>query len=213
MAEIVLASTNEGKVRELLQLFADPRIQLVSMKSYVPAGFEVDETGTTFEENAFLKATTVCQVTSRPALADDSGLEVDALGGRPGVYSARYAGVGAGDTANNELLLRELSDVPDQKRTARFRCVLAFAVPGPLGPERVASFSGVIEGRIIHAPRGEHGFGYDPLFEPQSRPGITTAEMLPEQKNQISHRAGAARGILPLLQDWLERRDRATVEF
>lgn len=206
--EIILASTNEGKVRELLRLFDEPRIVLASMKHHVPEGFEVDETGTTFEENAWLKACEVCRVTNRPALADDSGLEVDALGGRPGVFSARYAGPGATDEANNALLLRELEGVDERARTARFRCVLAFAVPGVEGPERVGCFSGAIEGRINRGPRGENGFGYDPLFEPLDRPGVTTAELVPEEKNRISHRAQAALGILPLLQEWLDRRDR-----
>lgn len=194
---------NEGKVRELVRLFDEPRISLSTMKEHVPPGFEVDETGTTFEENAWLKAIEVCQVTGRPALADDSGLEVDALGGRPGVYSARFAGAFATDEANNELLLRELSGVPDERRTARFVCVLAFAVPGPGGPQRVASYAGSIDGRIVHSPRGLNGFGYDPLFEPLERPGVTTAQISAEEKDAISHRAQAARGILPLLRGWL----------
>jgi XTP/dITP diphosphohydrolase len=119
--------------------------------------------------------------------------------------------VGASDEANNQLLLRELEGVPDERRTARFICVLAFAVPGPAGPVRVATYSGSIEGRIIHSPRGNNGFGYDPLFEPLERSGVTTAEIPPEEKNQISHRAKAARGILPLLQKWLAHEDRATL--
>jgi XTP/dITP diphosphohydrolase len=209
--EIILASTNEGKVRELVRLFDEPRISLTTMKEHVPPGFEVDETGTTFRDNAWLKALEVCKLTGRPALSDDSGLEVDALSGRPGVYSARFAGVGASDEANNQLLLRELEGVPDERRTARFICVLAFAVPGPAGPVRVATYSGSIEGRIIHSPRGNNGFGYDPLFEPLERSGVTTAEIPPEEKNQISHRAKAARGILPLLQKWLAHEDRATL--
>lgn len=211
--EIVLASTNQGKVRELARLFDEPRIRLVSMSGLVPPDFEVDETGTTFEENAWLKAISVCRVTGRPALADDSGIEVDALGGRPGVYSARYAGVGAGDLANNDLLLRELGDLPPEKRTARFRCVLAFAAPGPGGSTRVASSAGVIEGRILASPRGENGFGYDPLFEPVRWPGRTTAEITPDEKNEISHRAEAARAMLPALTRWLETASRAPSQF
>lgn len=209
--EIVLASSNEGKVRELTRLLCEPRIRLVSMKDLVSPGFEVEETGSTFEENAWLKALEVCRVTGLPALADDSGIEVDALGGRPGVYSARYAGVGAGDEANNQLLLRELGDTPVERRTARFRCVLAFAAPGIGGPSKVAIEAGVIEGRILFTPRGVNGFGYDPLFEPQRWPGFTTAEISPEQKNEISHRALAVRAMLPSLLRWLVEPDRVTL--
>src|SRR5690606_27617112 len=147
-AEIVVASMNAKKAQELTRLFSEPRIDLVSMSTLVPAGFEVEETGVTFEENAWLKAMKVCEVTGKPALADDSGLEVDALGGRPGVYSARYARVGASDEENNRLLLRELGGTPLERRTARFRCVLAFAVPGAQGPVRWAAVDGVVEGRI-----------------------------------------------------------------
>lgn len=213
MSEIVLASTNQGKVRELMRLFDEPRIRLVSMSGLVPSGFEVDETGTTFEENAWKKAREVCQVTGRATLADDSGIEVDALGGRPGVYSARYAGAGASDQANNELLLTELGDTPLEKRTARFRCVLAFAIPGRTGPTKRATSAGVIEGRILHAPRGENGFGYDPLFEPLRWPGRTTAEITSEEKNEISHRAEAARALLPALKSWLATRNQVGQEF
>ncbi len=207
MTEIVLASGNEGKLKELELLFDEPRLRLINMKRLVPAGFEVEETGTTFEENAWLKALEVCRVTGKPALADDSGIEVDALGGRPGVYSARYAGTSATDEDNNRLLLEELAEIPPEKRTARFRCVLAFAAPASEGPEKVAIASGVIEGRILNAPRGDHGFGYDPLFEPLELPGKTTAEIPPEQKNAISHRAQAARAMAPLLKKWLRGGD------
>jgi XTP/dITP diphosphohydrolase len=181
------------------------------MSGLVPPGFEVEESGSTFEENAWLKALEVSRVTKMPTLADDSGIEVDALGGRPGVYSARYAGLGAGDEANNQLLLQELHNVPAPKRTARFRCVLAFAAPGNSGPRQVALTAGAIEGRILSAPRGVNGFGYDPLFEPLDAPGRTTAELSPEAKNKISHRAEAARAMLPLLTQWLEQPDRVTL--
>lgn len=201
---IVLASGNQGKVKELSRLLAEPRIELVSQKGIVPSDFEVEETGVTFEENAWLKALAVCQETGLAALADDSGLEVDALGNRPGVYSARYAGVGATDEQNNALLLRELEGKGTEERTARFRCVLALAVPDEKGPRRVACASGTIEGRIIEKPRGENGFGYDPLFEQFEWPGLTTAELAPEQKNRISHRGAAAEAILGSLREWLD---------
>ena len=206
--DIILASMNVGKARELSRLFAEPRVHLVSMREFVPAGFEVEETGVTFEENAWLKALQVCKVTGRPALADDSGIEVDALGGRPGVYSARYARAGASDDENNRLLLRELAGTPAEMRTARFRCVLALAVPGQLGPVKVASAEGTVEGRIAAEARGAHGFGYDPLFLPDHFRGRTTAEISAEEKDQISHRGVAARAMVPQLARWLESADR-----
>lgn len=203
---IAVASRNPGKARELSSLFAEPRIRLVSLSELVPPDFEVDETESSFEGNAWLKALAVCGATGLVALADDSGLVVDALGGRPGVYSARYAGAGASDQANNELLLRELRGVPRERRGARFRCSLALAAPSSTGPSRVGSADGVIEGRILDAPRGAGGFGYDPLFEPLETPGLTTAEMPPERKNELSHRARAARALLPALLELVESR-------
>ncbi|HSC87232.1 MAG TPA: RdgB/HAM1 family non-canonical purine NTP pyrophosphatase [Polyangiaceae bacterium] len=203
---VVLASGNEGKLRELERLLAEPRLQLVTMKSLVPPGFEVDETGATFAENAWLKALAVADVTGLPALADDSGLVVDALGGRPGVYSARYAGLGASDAANNELLLRELTGVPADRRGARFVAVLALATPGADGARRVAEAQGVLEGRVVEAPRGTQGFGYDVVFEATERPGRTTAELSLDEKNEISHRARAARSLAPALSAFLSAR-------
>lgn len=199
--KIVLASKNEGKVQELAALLDG--IELVSMRELVPPDFEVEETGHTFSENAWLKASTLCRATGLPALADDSGLEVDALGGRPGVHSARYAGLGATDQRNNELLLEELTSIPLEQRTARFVCVLALAALVDGTPRRVAESRGVVEGRVLAAPRGAGGFGYDPLFEPLELPGRTTAEISPEEKNRISHRGQAARGIAGSLRTWM----------
>lgn len=201
---IVLASRNAGKARELFRLFAEPRITLSPMSQHVPDGFEVDETQSTFEGNAWLKALALCQQTGLPALADDSGLEVDALGGRPGVYSARFAGSGASDEDNNALLLRQLGAAPALQRRARFRCVLVLAAASHSGPRRIGSAQGTVEGTIVRVPRGENGFGYDPLFEPLETPGLTTAEMSPERKDQLSHRARAARQLTPLLSAWLD---------
>jgi XTP/dITP diphosphohydrolase len=201
---IVLASTNQGKVREFSRLLCDPRLEVVSMATLVPRDFSVEETGATFAENAWLKALAVCQVTGHCALADDSGLVVDALAGRPGVYSARYAGPTASDAQNNDLLLSELEGVPARERTARFVCCLAVARPTSHGPQRLAEAEGVIEGRILTQPRGVGGFGYDPLFEPLERPGQSTAELSGEAKDQISHRGHAARDILRALQLWLD---------
>lgn len=205
---IVLASRNAGKVRELNRLLDDPRLELVTMAALVPDDFEVDETGATFEENAWLKAEELCRLTGLPALSDDSGLEVDALAGAPGVYSARYAGPGADDEANNRLLLERLAGIEEPARSARFRCVLAFAVWGVDGRvRRVGSAAGVVEGKVILTPRGENGFGYDPLFEAEAFPGRTTAEIEPEEKNQISHRFEAARKLKPVLSEWLTAQD------
>jgi XTP/dITP diphosphohydrolase len=157
--------------------------------------FEVIEDGETFADNAKLKAVALCEATKIVALADDSGLEVDALDGQPGVYSARFAGPKAEDADNNRLLLERLRGVPAELRTARFRCVLALAEPSG----RVRLTDGTCEGLIVEAPRGEHGFGYDPLFEPRMHPGRTMAEIGPEAKNQISHRAQAYVAIKPWL--------------
>jgi len=208
--QIVIASGNEGKVRELTRLFEEPRISLVSMKSLVAPDYEVEETGHTFEENAWLKALCVCRLLGVPVIADDSGLEVDALQGRPGVHSARYGGLGATDEENNQLLLREMENISPPERGARFRCVLVLAVPcagaGGQGgePVRVARASGAVEGTILTAPQGTQGFGYDPLFCPQESPERTMAEMSPAQKNALSHRAIAAQALQPQLQAWLK---------
>jgi XTP/dITP diphosphohydrolase len=204
---IVVATKNQGKIRELTRLFDEPRIQLLGFGEVLPENFCVEETGATFVDNAWLKAEQVALRSGLPAIADDSGLEVDALGGRPGVYSARYAGPDATDEDNNRLLLQDLEGVPAGERTARFACVLAFAVPklGESDAERVAWTHGTIEGRIIASPRGEGGFGYDPLFEPLCLDGKTTAEIPLEEKNRISHRAQAASKMRDELNRWLMR--------
>lgn len=203
MTRIVLASTNEGKAKELLRFFDLPELELITMRQVLPSSFEVEETGTTFEANAWLKAEAVCAATGLPTLADDSGLEVDALGGRPGVRSARYAGDGATDGENNGRLLEELAKIPPKERTGRFICVLVFAVPGESRPRRLASATGTLEGVLLAAARGNGGFGYDPLFEALERPGWTTAELPPEEKDAISHRGRAARALVPQLRGWL----------
>lgn len=205
MTTIVLGTTNEGKVRELRLLLSDPRIELVSLAGRVPPDFSVEETGSTFEENAWLKALAVTAATGLPALAEDSGLEVDALGGAPGVYSARFAGEAATDAENNVLLLERLRSVGEAERTARFVSVLALAVPGERGAERRFSARGELPGRITQGLRGEGGFGYDPLFAPVGFAGRTTAQLSLDDKNRISHRGQAARTLLPLLSAWLDQ--------
>tara|TARA_B100000965_G_scaffold363837_1_gene346921 strand:- start:4110 stop:4727 length:618 start_codon:yes stop_codon:yes gene_type:complete len=182
--ELVLASNNKGKLAELQAMLGD------SIKVRPQSDFtdiEAEETGLTFVENALIKARHAASVSGLPALADDSGLAVDALGGAPGIYSARYAG-GAGDAANNAKLLDALKDVPDAERGAQFICALALLRhaedPIPLICE------GAWEGRILHAASGEHGFGYDPLFWVPER-DCSSAELSPQEKNQLSHRARA----------------------
>jgi XTP/dITP diphosphohydrolase len=203
--KLVVATRNRGKIRELARLLSELEVvELVGLDELPPVAEVVEDTGT-FEGNAAKKAREVAQATGLPALADDSGIEVDALGGAPGVDSALYAGEHGDDQANNEKLLRELEHVPDAERTARFRCVLAFADPaGPLG-DAVHLEHGVVEGSILRVPRGENGFGYDPLFLLRGD-HRTTAELSPEEKNAISHRAEAARKLSAFLRGYLVTR-------
>jgi XTP/dITP diphosphohydrolase len=195
LVTIVLASTNPGKVAELRALFADLPVQLLSVADVLGEPLTVHEDGLTFEQNAAIKARAVCAATRMLALADDSGLEVDALGGRPGVRSARYANERATDAENNAALLRELEDVEDRSRAARFRCVLALVSPWRDGDVQMAE--GTCDGAIARAPRGSGGFGYDPLFIVPD--GRAMAELSEEEKNGISHRARAARALKPIL--------------
>ena len=183
-SELVLASHNAGKLKELqAMLGAHVRVRSIGEFSSV----EPEETGLSFVENAILKARHAARVSGLPALADDSGLAVDALGGAPGIYSARYAG-GGDDAANNAKLLEVLRDVPDDQRSAQFVCALALVRhaddPLPIICE------GLWHGTILHAPRGEHGFGYDPLFWVPERE-CSSAELAPVDKNRLSHRARA----------------------
>lgn len=189
--KVVLASANPGKLRELEALLGPLGWELAPQSGF---GIEpAEETGDTFEANALLKARHAAAGAGRPALADDSGIEVDALGGRPGVRSARYAGPECDDAANNRRLLEELAGVPDAARTARYRCVIAFARaaddPAPVLAE------GCWEGRILRAPRGANGFGYDPLFHVPTH-GCASAELEPAVKNGLSHRGAALRALL-----------------
>ena len=194
---ILVATMNQGKLREYERLLADvPGLELDTMASLAER-VEVVEDRDTFAGNARKKATEIAALSGLTCLADDSGLEVDALGGRPGVYSARYAGKGATDAENNEKLLDELRGVPDEERTARFRCVICVAHSD--GRE-LALVDGACEGRIGHEPRGEHGFGYDPLFIPEGFTQ-TMSELGPQTKNQISHRAEAAAKLAALLRE------------
>jgi XTP/dITP diphosphohydrolase len=191
----VLASANAGKLRELAALLAPAGLELIAQGAL---GIEpVPETGTTFLENALLKARHAARVSRMPALADDSGIEVDALGGRPGVWSARFAGEGASDAANLARLMDELEGIPEARRGARYRCVIVWV----RGPDDAAPLitRGTWEGRIALTPRGTGGFGYDPAFVPAG--GQCTAAELPAlEKNAVSHRGQALRALVAALE-------------
>lgn len=192
--KLVLASANEGKLRELTALLAPLGHELVTQSRL---GIESPpETGVTFEDNALLKARHAARHAGLAALSDDSGIEVDALDGRPGVYSARYAGDGATDSANLEKMLHEMQGIPTRRRTARYRCVIAMVRSADDPHPLIAR--GNWEGSILEAPRGRGGFGYDPIFLPEDSER-TAAELAPEEKNALSHRAKALRELLALL--------------
>jgi XTP/dITP diphosphohydrolase len=199
MKTLVIASRNKGKVAEYCRLLADLPFNVLSLADY-PALPEIEEQGSTFAENALLKAETVARLTGELVLADDSGLEVDALGGRPGIYSARYSGPGATDAQNNLKLLAELSGLPDSQRSARFRAAIAIAGPG-LTP-RIAE--GFCSGIIAHSPQGTGGFGYDPLFFVPEE-GKTFAGMDEPEKNSCSHRARAFASAREILTNIVSR--------
>ena len=187
--KLVLGTRNPGKLKELRALLRDVPFELVSLAE-AGVGQNVEETGSTLEENATLKAETYCRLSGLPVLADDSGLEVDALGGEPGVRSSRYAGDEATDAQRIEYLLGRLAETPLDGRQARFRCVVAVAWPLQQAP--VELYGGECPGQIIDEPRGAFGFGYDPVFLLPEL-GKTMAELSPEEKNGVSHRSRAAR--------------------
>lgn len=193
---IVLATGNPGKVRELGALLTGLDMEILPQSAFdVP---EADETGLTFVENAILKARNAAAHTGLPAIADDSGLEVDWLKGAPGIYSSRFAGPGASDRDNVDKLLADLQGVPDEERTARFQCLLVFLAhdqdPTPL------ICQGSWEGRILHEPHGAGGFGYDPVFYVPSH-DCASAELAPDVKNQLSHRAQALRKLVEAMKN------------
>jgi XTP/dITP diphosphohydrolase len=181
---LLVSTRNLHKLREI-RIILGATFE-VSDLSILPTMHEVEETGTTFEENAELKAVAASQLFDGWVIADDSGLEVDALGGAPGVYSARYAGEAASDAQNNALLLKNLEVIPEEERQARFRCIIVLARAG----RKLAAFSGIVEGLIAASPRGAEGFGYDPLFIPKGF-SQTFGELPAATKNRLSHRARA----------------------
>jgi XTP/dITP diphosphohydrolase len=196
---IVLATRNAGKARELNVLLHGISERIESLAAYPDVDLP-PEIGSTYRENAIAKARAVYGALGLPAVGDDSGLEVGLLGGRPGIHSARYAGLEAGDRANNRLLLEELHEAPPEFRTAWFHCALALV----RAPGEVLLAEGVCEGRILEAPRGHAGFGYDPLFLPDGE-SFTFAELPPDRKNRISHRARAAAALHEVLRGSDER--------
>lgn len=191
---LVIATFNPHKVDEISSILPGLPFGLKALAEF-PGSAPAEEDGATLEANARKKALAAARFTGHPALADDTGLEVDALGGAPGVFSARYSGADATPAANNARLLAELAGVPPAARTARFACVVALAYPDG----RTAVSRGTLEGRIAQAPRGGNGFGYDPLFE-LTGSGLTLAEVSEGEKNGLSHRALALRGLLPELR-------------
>lgn len=194
MKSVVLASNNAGKLREFQELLAPANINLLAQGDFhVP---EVRETGLSFVENAILKARHASRLTQLPAIADDSGLEVDFLHGAPGIYSARFAGPQANDDDNNARLLDLLNTVPDEQRTARFQCLLVY-LRHPLDPTPLIC-QGTWDGRILTRPQGNNGFGYDPLFFVAER-NCSSAELSPAEKNRLSHRGKAMACLLTML--------------
>ena len=195
---VVLATANPGKQREFAALLTPRGFELVMQSELGIASIE--ETGNTFEDNALLKARHAAAASGLPALADDSGLEVDALGGRPGVWSARFAGPDATDEQNNECLLAELAQMADEQRTARYRCVLALVRNA--GDPRPLIAQGSWEGRIGHNAIGDGGFGYDPYFIPAGL-DTTAASLSAAAKNALSHRGAALRDLVARLSAWI----------
>lgn len=215
--KIVVATHNEGKLVEIRNILTEKLsaaaqgIELVSAGSLDLA--DPAETGVTFEENALLKARFVAGATGLPAIADDSGLIVDVMGNAPGILSARWSGTHGDDAANNRLLLAQIEDIPDDDRTARFRCAAALVVPVESDGDGLGEFHetvalGEMPGTIVRHPHGTNGFGYDPIFMPDEQPQsaqdsgdlLTSAQMTPEQKNAISHRGKALRALVPAVK-------------
>lgn len=197
--KVVIASRNEHKIDEMRRILdaAGLNLELVGIKEFADLP-DVEETGTTFAENALLKARAICSFTGLPAIADDSGLCVDALNGMPGIFSARWAGSHGDDRANLELLLAQISHLDPEHRTAAFHCAAAIALPN--GDEQVVE--GIMTGRVIDVPRGANGFGYDPIFIADGYQ-ITTAQMDPADKDAISHRGRAIAALAPVVSQLL----------
>ena len=193
---LVLATGNAGKLKELRELLEPPAFEVLPQSQFTAVS--VEETGLSFVENAILKARHAAEASGLPAIADDSGLEVDVLDGAPGIYSARYAGEGASDEANLLKLLASVKEIPAAQRTARYQCALVF-MRSPRDPSPLICQASW-EGRIIDTPRGRGGFGYDPIFELSNR-RVTAAELEAVEKNRLSHRGKALRGLVAQLRE------------
>jgi len=213
--QVVLATRNKGKIRELAEPLAEMGVEVLGLDRFPGIG-EIPENGSTFAENALVKAGTVADYTGLISVADDSGLEVDALGGRPGIYSARYSDdwfSNPGETKdqrNIRKLLYELKDVPYERRQARFVCCMAAVKPGHYEPEDTLVVQGTWEGRILNEAIGENGFGYDPVFCDIIM-GVTAAQMSAEDKMARSHRGNALRSLVACWQDWISTPPRALI--
>ena len=199
MIQILVATHNQGKLKEYREMLGDlgisgKKVEWVSL-SDLNIDLDVEETGASFEENARLKVESYAKISGLLTLADDSGLEVDALGGEPGIYSARYGGGGLDDAGRYRLILEKLAGLPDSERSARFRCVIAIYMPSG----EVITADGTCEGRIAHEPKGDYGFGYDPIFYVSEKKAML-AELPPDVKHQISHRGNALAAIRPTFE-------------
>lgn len=195
MERMIFATGNQGKMKEIKMILEGLGVPVVSMKEAGIAA-DIEENGSTFEENAIIKAKAIMELTGEPVLADDSGLEIDYLKGAPGIYSARYMGEDTSYDIKNGAILSQLEGIPDEKRTARFVCVIACALPDG----SILTSKGTMEGIIGHEIRGNNGFGYDPIFYLPDC-GCTSAELSPDQKNDLSHRGKALRVMKELLRD------------
>ena len=195
--KLILATKNKHKVEEFCRILSPLGWQVIPQDEVCPPDLEIEETGSTFAENAFLKAMGIYRATGLPTVADDSGLCVDALGGAPGVYSARYAGEGHNSDDNNKKLLREMEHIPDEKRTARFVC----AICAVFGEGDILRCEGACEGTIARCLHGQNGFGYDPVFQPDGY-ACSMAELRPEEKNAISHRGNALKILKEELRNY-----------
>jgi XTP/dITP diphosphohydrolase len=195
MQEIIIATKNRGKANEFSEML-EPYGYRVKTLLDIPNSIDVEETGSTFEENAILKAEAISMQYNIITIADDSGLIVDALDGRPGVYSARYAGEEKNDQANMDKVLTEMENIPDSKRTARFYCALAIAIPG----SKSITVFGTCEGKILRQPEGTNGFGYDPIFWVPAK-GQTLAQLPADEKNEISHRGMALKKLSAIINE------------
>jgi XTP/dITP diphosphohydrolase len=198
MNEVIIATKNRGKAREFEDMFRKRGYEVRTLLDY-PKIADIEETGNTFEENAIIKAEAVSKTLNKLVISDDSGLIIDVLEGRPGIFSARYAGEQKDDQANIDKVLKELSGIPFNKRTARFYCALAVAAPG----QKTLTVSGTCEGRILEERKGTNGFGYDPIFFVNEKEQ-SMAELSSEEKNQVSHRANAIHKLDKILDSFLE---------